>query len=235
MRIVPYVLTLPFLLTAFSAHAEEPSGSPKGIIGGALLGGEVVIAAEAAFKVRSPWAYLGGGLAGAAAGGLAGHFIEDGASPRVPLVMLAAGLTLAVPTTVAVLSATAYEPPADFVQDQGPTDEPVAEPPRPGSPTPGATPSPATGTPDAASEVPATTPPATTPTEPPRSERTRRTRAREATATRYMPPALVDIQPEKLSLSVPSVEVGQVFSRREIAMGAPKATEVRIPLLNVLF
>jgi hypothetical protein len=38
-----------------------------------------------------------------------------------------------------------------------------------------------------------------------------------------------------VSVSIPNVEVRQVFTRAEVAMGAPKATEVRIPVLNVLF
>jgi hypothetical protein len=46
---------------------------------------------------------------------------------------------------------------------------------------------------------------------------------------------LIDINPRQVSLSVPAVEVRDVFSRFEVAMGAPRATEVRIPVLNVLF
>jgi colicin import membrane protein len=47
------------------------------------------------------------------------------------MLMLAGGMALAIPTTVAVLSATAYEPPASYTQDRAPTDEPIAEPPQP--------------------------------------------------------------------------------------------------------
>jgi len=31
------------------------------------------------------------------------------------------------------------------------------------------------------------------------------------------------------------VEIREVFSRAEVAMGAPKATEVRIPVVNIVF
>jgi len=50
-----------------------------------------------------------------------------------------------------------------------------------------------------------------------------------------MPPALIGVEPTRLSLSVPAVEIRDVYSRLEVAMGAHQATEVRIPVLNVLF
>jgi hypothetical protein len=160
------------------------------------------MAVEAAFDVQSTWAYIGGGLAGAAAGGVGGYFIERDSTARYPMLLLAGGLTLAIPTTVAVLSATAYEPPATFVQDQAPADEPVADPPQATPPPPKAG-----------------------------AARTRPVAKRLPSA----PPALIGVEPDRLSLSVPSVEVRDVFSKAEVAMGAPQATEVRIPVLNVLF
>jgi hypothetical protein len=173
------------------------------VAGGALLGGELVMAVEAAFKVQSTWAYIGGGVAGGIAGGVGGYFIERDNSARYPMLMLAAGLTFAIPTTVAVLSATAYEPPATYVQDQAPADEPVADPPQATPPPP--VKSGATRSRPVAKRIPSA------------------------------PPALIGVEPDRLSLSVPSVEVRDVFSHAEVAMGAPKATEVRIPVLNVLF
>jgi hypothetical protein len=206
MRVVSSVLTsaVVFSLLASSrpAHADEASPTGKGVAGGALLGGELVMAVEAAFRVQSTWAYIGGGLAGAVAGGVGGYFVERDATARYPMLMLAGGLTLAIPTTVAILSATAYEPPATYVQDQAPADEPVADPPQ------------------------ATPPPPKT-----GATRTRPVAKRLPLA----PPALIGVEPDRLSLSVPSVEVRDVFSRAEVAMGAPQATEVRIPVLNVLF
>ncbi len=111
----------------------------KGVVGGSLLGAEIVLATEAAFKVQPGWAYAVGGLGGAVAGGVGGYFIERDASPKATMLILASGMALIIPTTVAVLSATAYEPPASYTQDRAPTDEPVAEPPQPSSaPTPAA-------------------------------------------------------------------------------------------------
>ncbi|HEY1537204.1 MAG TPA: hypothetical protein VGF76_24455, partial [Polyangiaceae bacterium] len=145
-------LTLATLsLATLSAHAEttEVSTTGKGVVGGTLIGAEVVLTAEAAFKVQPTWAYVVGGLGGGAAGGIGGYFIERDASPRVTMFMLAGGMALIIPVTVAVLSATAYEPPASYTQDRAPADEPVAEPPAPA----GTNPAPPTSTTPAGTEV----------------------------------------------------------------------------------
>ncbi len=154
------------MLAPLSARAEDVSTTGKGIVGGGLLGAEIVLATEAAFKVQPGWAYLVGGVGGAAAGSVGGYFIEKDASPKTTMVMLAGGMALIIPTTVAVLSATAYEPPASYTQDRAPADEPVAEPPQPnGAPTPA--PAPATTSPSgnevtAPPPAPVVSPPATT-------------------------------------------------------------------------
>lgn len=113
-----------------SAKAEEVSPTGKGITGGALLGGELVMGIEAAFGVRPAWAYLLGGALGAGAGGYGGYLVEQNASPKVSLYMLAAGMALVIPTTVAVLEATAYEPPAEYREDNPAVHFPAPEPPR---------------------------------------------------------------------------------------------------------
>jgi hypothetical protein len=118
-------------LAARAAGVPEASATGKGIAGGALLGAELVLVVEAAIDVEPTWAYIVGGLAGGAAGGVGGYFVEQEGEARVPMLMLAGGLAFAIPTTVAVLAATAYEPPADYLQDRAPIDEPLAEPPAP--------------------------------------------------------------------------------------------------------
>lgn len=215
------------------AHAvgddeASPTRLHKGIVGGALLGGESVMLVEAAFGVRSGWAYLGGGLAGAAAGGFGGHLIEqDASSARLPMFLLAGGLVLAVPTWVAVAATTAYRPPANYVEDRPPADEPVAEPPQPSS-------------------SPGTMPPAPhAPTSHRMKLRTPRDRnqAEAARVAMYKPlpayiapPSLVGVDRGLLSLSVPSVELRDVYSKREMLQtGLKQATEVRIPVFNLTF
>lgn len=200
---------------AGQARAQEASPSGKGVVGGALLGAELVLVIEAAFDVQSTWAYIGGGLAGGVAGGVGGYFIERDSSARLPMLMLAGGMAFVIPTTVAVLSATAYEPPASYVQDQPPSDEPIADPPRPvGAPPP-------SGSGERRQRV--------TERRPARVQRVAERRPSH-------PPALLDFEPERITLSVPSVTLHDVFSREEVAtLGVQQATEVRIPVVNVVF
>ena len=50
------------------------------------------------------------------------------------------------------------------------------------------------------------------------------------------PPALIGISSQALTLSVPAIELRDVYSKTEIAMfGVNQATEVRVPVLNFLF
>lgn len=118
------------------AHAEEVSPTGKGIAGGALLGGELVMGVEAAFGVQPTWAYLLGGALGAGAGGYGGYLVEQNASPKVSLYMLAGGMALVIPTTVAVLHATSFKPPAEYREDNPSVPFPAAEPPRATLPKP---------------------------------------------------------------------------------------------------
>jgi hypothetical protein len=197
------------------AQAEEASPTGKGITGGALLGAEVVMLTEAALKVKPAWAYIVGGVVGAAGGGVGGYFLEQEGDAKLSLYALAGGFALVIPTTVAVLSATAYEPPRDYTQDRAPADEPVAEPPRAAEP--------------ASEPAAAEPPPAEAPK--PESQLTPPPPARGSAA-----PALVALSSGTLYLSVPAVEVRNVFSRRELAMyGVEQQTEVRLPVFTARF
>lgn len=225
-------------LTSLSAHAEEVSTTGKGVVGGTLLGAEVVLATEAAFKVQPTWAYVVGGLAGGAAGGVGGYFIERDASAETTMLILAGGMALAIPTTVAVLSATAYEPPASYTQDRAPADEPVAEPPQPsGAPSL----APATSAPvgNEVTPPPVTTPPpAPTGSAAPQQHRARHRLARRTLPLDYhlSPPALIGLSADALTLGVPAVELRGVYTRKEVAMfGVNQGTEVRVPVLSFLF
>jgi len=242
-------LTLASLtLASVSAHAEEVSPTGKGVVGGALLGAEVVLATEAAFKVQPGWAYLVGGLAGGAAGGVGGHFIEQNVGGKTAMLMLAGGMALAIPTTVAVLSATAYEPPASYTQDRAPADEPVAEPPQPALTQPSVTPTP--GSAPVPVPAPTTTPGGTEVTPPPApvttpapTSRTAPQHRRSRSARRTLPldyhlnpPALIGVSASALTLGIPAVELRDVYTRSEVAMfGVSQATEVRVPVLSFLF
>src|SRR3954465_14139849 len=77
------------LVQSVPAHAEEVSGSGKGITGGALLGGEAVMLVEAIAGVKPAWAYIIGGLVGAGGGAAGGYFIEKDGSAKASSYMLA--------------------------------------------------------------------------------------------------------------------------------------------------
>jgi hypothetical protein len=244
------VATLTPLAANATSNVAETSPTGKGIVGGALLGAEVVMVTEAAFKLKPAWMYIVGGVAGAAGGGVGGYFLEQNGDARGPMLLLAGGMAFAIPTTVAVLSATAYEPPASFLQDQAPVDEPLAEPPAPENmPPPGsapaapAAPSPAPA-PDAA---PPATPPAdgAAPAPAPTGSNAAKGRHRvvrrwvrtpEALSLKLPPPALLGLTDSRLALGIPNIQLLHAYTRTErLVFGAPNVTELRIPVLDVTF
>lgn len=98
---------------------ERANPVAKGTVGLALLGAEAVMTIEAIAKVKPWWAYAIGGGVGAIAGGIGGYFIDTKVDkPAVSMGLLVGGLVLAIPTTIAVLSATTYKPPKNPEEDQ---------------------------------------------------------------------------------------------------------------------
>lgn len=98
---------------------EEAESGVKGTVGLALLGAETVIAVEAAFGVQKAWLYAVGGGVGAVGGGVGGYFIDKAGNAQVSMSLLVGGLVFAVPTTIALLSTTAYKPPKNPEIDSG--------------------------------------------------------------------------------------------------------------------
>jgi hypothetical protein len=230
-----------------TASAQEASSTGKGIVGGTLLGAEAVLLTEAALDVSPDWLYYVGGGVGAVGGGIGGYFLESALSPKSNMLLLAAGMLLAIPTTVGVLSATAYEQSAEYTQDQTPQDEPTAEPasvtpattstPTPVNPsdgTPPVTPSttPSTTTPPSTDGAP---PPPTAPSSTPAPAPT--SRSRSTPRKRSLSPALVAMDDQaNLHLGLPAVEVREMYSRVELQrFGLQQRTELRVPLLRVAF
>jgi hypothetical protein len=239
------LFTLGQVSIALAQSSVQPSSTGKGIVGGTLLGAEVVLLTEAAIDVSPNWLYYIGGGAGAVGGGVAGYFLEDSLGSKGNMFLLAGGMLLVIPTTVAVLSATAYEQSADYTQDQPPKDEPPADPTIPATPpATSTTPTPATnaaqpapapsdaGSPTGAvpPAAPSTTAPAPAPVPQSRNLKKRRLRA-------MPPPALVGIDAQRrIHLGIPAVEVRDAFSRLEMARyGVQQRTELRIPLLKMAF
>lgn len=200
------------------AHAEDVSASGKGIVGGGLLGAEVVMLGEAAFHAKSGWAYLIGGVAGAGGGVALGYYAEQNADSKVSLYMFAGGVALVIPTVVAALSAAAYSP-EDYVEERAPSG-PVSEPPQPGT-TPVAPPS-APITPSSALPVAPLRP----------------------VALHYhwyqpslrLTPGLLAANDQGLRISVPQVDIRPVYTQTELAKyGLTQQQELRLTVFAANF
>ena len=233
MRLVPASLAalpigLAVLLAPGRASAigyEESHSKGKAMVGCGLLGAEAVLLVEAAAGVQDPWWYVGGGVIGAGGGVVGGYFLEqEGVSPRTSMLLLAGGLTLAIPTTVAVLSATAYEPPADYLEDKPPPDEPVADPPQPTTPETAPGTAPPSGGARGAKSTTAAAP------------KRQRVRTAVLPPLHLTPPAIIDLSPDMLALRVPALEIRGTYTEKEIAMfGVRQTPEFRVPVLNIVF
>jgi hypothetical protein len=224
------VATLGFARVAEAQQETAPvEATGKGITGGALLGAEAALLTEALLDVQPAWAYVVGGAMGAGVGGFGGYYAERAATAKLSLYLLAGGMALAIPTTVAVLSVTAYEPPADYTEDQGPEEgEPVAEPPEPEN---------------EAVEVGDVARRKNPGRRRPLSQERRQSRSPSTGKGQYLqartpapPVSLVGICGGQLTLSVPDLQVLEVFNRRELfEYGLSPATEVRIGVLAGVF
>ncbi|MFO0591995.1 MAG: hypothetical protein U0441_30895 [Polyangiaceae bacterium] len=120
------------------SEAVQPTG--KGIVGGALLGGEVVDLTLGIVGVNRGWPYLVFGALGAVGGGIGGYFVEQNTAtmPEVDAYMLAGGMALVIPTLVVSLNATMYRPPE--VTSEPANNQPSTGPAPAPMPSPGAAP-----------------------------------------------------------------------------------------------
>lgn len=251
-RLLP--LIAPLLLISNVAHAQaEPGVGGKGIVGGALLGGEAVTLTEAALGINPAWAYYLGGGAGLIGGGVAGYFLEDSLSPKSAMYLLSAGMLLAIPTTVAVLNATSYDAPLEYTQDMPPLDDrsesdttftpaptlPTMPPAIEVIPKTGPSSSPAPLAPQSAPGTPSAAPePGPSGTQPQSSRATRKHRRHgvQSQALASVSTALLDLSGSKLAFGIPAVAIQGTYTRREMAMyGIKQQTEVRVPLIQLAF
>lgn len=220
-----------------TAHAEEVSPDGKGIAGGALLGGEIVVFGEALFGVRNGWAYALGALGGAAAGGVGGYFIEQGVDDgRVPAYLLAGGLALVIPALVVALDQTRYLP-AEGARDDRPVQNlPASDPGQPGGSAvvgvpSGSTPAGTAPTPGAPEP---TSPPPTTPAQPPAGNGNGGGGGGGANPG---PQSLINLHRGSFSMGVPVPEVRPVFTAAQAKAFAVQNTgsELRFPVVHVQF
>lgn len=206
-----------FTAMARDARAEGPNVSPdgKGIVGGGLLGAEVVTITEALAGVRAGWAYGVGALVGAAGGATGGFFVEQASSDgRAPVYMLVGGLALIIPAVVLSLNATRYVPEEGATEDRAPIG-PAPEPGAPGGSI--VAPPPAPG--------PTAPPPVAPPPPPP------------ASAPPPPPQSLLDVHEGSLRVGVPVPDVRPVFSVAEQRLYGTRSTqnELRMPVLHITF
>jgi hypothetical protein len=191
------------------ARADNVPSTPKGTVGGALLGAEVVTITESLFGARPGWAYALGAILGAGGGGAGGYVIDKGSTDgKVPMYMLAGGLALIIPAVVLTLNATRYLPEEGATEDAAPTG-PAAEPGVPGASLGG-------------SVAPAPPPPRPSPPTSP--------------APAAPPQSLLDVGGGAIRIGVPVPDVRPVFSladQRQYGMHA--ATELRMPVLYLAF
>lgn len=229
------------LATPAVARADESSPTGKGIAGGALLGGELVMAIEAAAGVQRPLAYGLGAIGGALAGGVGGYFVEQSVSDaKIPSYMLAGGIALLIPATVMAFNATTYRPPASYQEDQGINGgEPVADAPQgaPGgaSPTvPPTTPPPPSAPSNGGSSA---TPPAQgSVSQAPSKPRVYAFRRRLTAPQVGTPMSVLAWQNDALRFGLPAVEVRPVFSQQELRQyGMAQREEVRVPVFQARF
>jgi len=192
------------------ARADDVSPTGKGIVGGGLLGGEVVMLVEAAVGVKSGWAYLIGGVVGVGGGAVGGWQVEKNGSPKTSLYMLAGGMALVIPTTVAVLQATSYKAPEEYTEDRPATGAPVPEPPRPAAP-PGAAPA-------------------------PQGPSTLYLHYHWQPALVKLPAGLVDLDEGAFKVAVPAMEVRPVYALDELQKyGLEQKHELRVPVFSATF
>lgn len=214
------------------AHAEDVQPTAKGIVGGAFLGGELVVFGEALFGVRSTAAYIVGAGAGAVAGGVGGYFVEQNVDDgRIPAYMLAGGLALLVPAIVVALDATRYLPTEGARQDTPVRNLPPADPgQRGGSSVVGAEPAtpPATTPGPGSATQPTTTPAAPSPAPSPTPG---------GGGAPSPPSSLFQLRDGGVRFGVPVPEVRPVLGSADRArMGVEnRGSELRFPVVRVTF
>jgi hypothetical protein len=234
-RLCVGLTALSFGFGALTAHtpearADEVSPTGKGIVGGALLGGDVVMIVGGIIGVKTPWYYVIGGGLGAIGGGIGGYFVEQavadsaGGDGHIPVYMLGGGLALIIPALVLTLNATRYQPPADAKEDKAPTNIPNAD---PGAANGSSVVGGSTGT--GGSTTTPTPAPAPTPDATPKGP--------SSSLTPPPPPqSLVDVHQGAWRMGLPVPMIGAMYSlQTQKEQGVAAGLEVRMPVVRVTF
>jgi len=218
--------------------APEPGriyAIPQGLVGGALLGAELVMMIEGGAGVRNKWIIIGTGAAGLVAGGVGGFFVDRAidqtmmASRFLPLIstaMLAVGLSLIIPTVIVVLTATMYRPDTNNqVDDNAAANQPLEE-------SRGTNPSTNPGTNSGASSS-GTTTSTPGPTDNPGAGASSGGRRSGRSSA---PEALLNFPRGNFRLGMPSLRLVQSYSTHEMRQyGLAQQSEWRVPLISGSF
>lgn len=124
---------------ALAQQPEELDSNIQGTVGLGLVGAELGLIIPALAGMDDAWPYIVFPVVGAGGGAVAGYFLLDQPDhTEAGVVTLAAGMLLIVPTIVATLALTAYDPESDIDEEDfqnaddadaapAPTVEPDAE------------------------------------------------------------------------------------------------------------
>jgi hypothetical protein len=218
-----------FLGSPRAAQADDVPPDGKGIVGGALLGAEIVVFVEALAGVRNSTAYILGAAGGAIGGGLGGYAIETAVDDgRVPAYMLAGGLALIIPALVVTLDQTRYLPTEGAREDRPVNNLPASDPGKPGgSAVIGAEPAPAPSTPTTTPPSGTTPAPAPSPPAP----------GGGGTPPSQGPQSLFNLRDGAIRMGLPLPEVRPVFSASQRkSLGVENAgNELRFPVVRLTF
>jgi hypothetical protein len=191
---------------ASAAGEVMPTG--KGIAGGILLGAEVVTIPLGLAGVQRGWPYLVFGGLGAVGGGIGGYFVETVTVPPGPSevpLYMLAGGMALVIPAVVISLNATSYRPPEEDSSEPVTNQPAGEPPAPKTSGRGSRPA-------------------------------VRLQAGATEMAPGIPMSLVGIYPDHISLGIPALTIKSTFTPREIAeLGAPKATEVHIPVFQAVF
>jgi hypothetical protein len=200
---------------ANAAGPVTPTG--KGMVGGGLLGAEVVCITIGAIGVNRGWPYFVFGAVGAAGGVVGGFFVEKATAtgPAEPaLYMLAGGLGLVIPTLIVSLNATHYKPPEGDRPNEPATNEPAKESPAPAVAPGGAAPKSPTS----------------------KRDHKRPSLASAPLAIPHIPLSALDIYKGKIAVGLPALEVRPLYTQRELwQYGVAQGSQVRVPLFQAMF
>lgn len=214
--------TSPGEARAQDADYPPVRGTAKGIVGGALLGAEIVMMPMGIAGLKPWWPYVVFGGVGSVGGAIGGWAVEqaigDTGPAEAPLYMLAGGLALVIPTLVLTLNATTRD---DFGEEADPstlTRQPESTDPLT-QPVPG--------------EQPAIQPgPDGTTVLPPQS----RTPKRRRVARPSLPLAFLNLDGENVRFGIPNVAVKPLYTTAQLqAFAVDQGTVVDIPVFRTNF